>query len=66
MFATPVSFRLTQSPLGAVLLPQALTSVVPSRCRAELSLAQVWWEFLRLSSIPRPIALVLTESQAVM
>jgi hypothetical protein len=27
MFATPVSFRLTQNPLGAVLLPQALIPV---------------------------------------
>jgi len=33
MFATPVSSRLTQSPLGAFHLPQALTSVVPSRRR---------------------------------
>jgi len=27
MFATPVSFRLTQNPLGADLLPQALIPV---------------------------------------
>jgi len=54
LFATPVSFRLTQSPLGAVLLPQALTFVVSSRRREKLSLAQVWWEFPRLSPIPVP------------
>jgi len=54
LFATPVSFRLTQSPLGAVLLPQVPTSVVSSRRREKLSLAQVWWGFPRLSPIPVP------------
>jgi hypothetical protein len=54
MPATPASFRLTQSPLGAVLLPQALTSVISSRHREKFPLAQVWWEFPRLSSIPIP------------
>jgi len=54
MFATPVSFRLTQSPLGADLLPQAPRSVVPSRHREELSVAQAWWDFRRLSPIPVP------------
>jgi len=54
MFATPVSFRLTQGPLGADLLPQAPKPVVPSRHREGLSIAQVWWEFRRLSPIPVP------------
>jgi hypothetical protein len=54
LFATPVPFRLTQSPLGAVLLPQALTSVDPPRRQGELSLAKVWWVFPRLSPIPVP------------
>jgi len=54
MIATTVSFRLTQSPLGADLLPQAPRSVVPSRHREGLSVAQAWWEFLRLSPIPVP------------
>jgi len=54
LFATPVSFRLTQSPLGAVLLPQALTSVVPISSPRGLSLAQARWRFPRLSSIPVP------------
>jgi len=31
----------------------------------DLSLAQVWWGFPRLSSIPAPIAFVLTESPAM-
>jgi hypothetical protein len=33
LFATPVSFRLTQNPLGAVLLPQALVPVGTLRHR---------------------------------
>lgn len=33
LFATPVSFRPTQSPLGAVLLPQALVPVGTLRRR---------------------------------
>jgi hypothetical protein len=37
LFATPVSFRLTQSPLGATILPQALTSVVPTSLPRGLS-----------------------------
>jgi len=41
MIATPESFRLTQSPLGAVLLPQALESVGPSPSPEGLSLALV-------------------------
>jgi len=54
LLATPVSFRLTQSPLGADLLPQAPTSVVSSRHRERLSLTRAWWEFPRLSPIPVP------------
>jgi len=52
LFATPVSFRLTQSPLGAYHLPQAPKSVVPVPSPGGLSLAQVWWGFPRLSPIP--------------
>jgi len=33
LFATPELFRLTQSPLGAIRLPQAPTSVGHLRCR---------------------------------
>jgi len=66
LFATPVSFRLTQSPLGAFHLPQALT------IRRALSLAG--WPFASSGGVGlsstlvdfRPISFVLTESQALM
>jgi len=41
MFATPESFRLNQSPLGAVLQPQAPLTVDSLRRRSNLSLAQL-------------------------
>jgi len=54
LFATPDPFRLNQSPLGAVHLPQAPTSVGRLRRRRGLSVAQVRWRFRRLSPIPGP------------
>jgi len=64
LFATPDSFRLNQSPLGAVHLPQAPTSVGRTPLPEGLSLAQV------RSSLPayaglRSIAFILTEPQAM-
>jgi len=50
MSATPDPFGLDQNPLGAIRLPQVLTSVAPVRHRKGLSLARVRWRF------PRPKA----------
>jgi len=54
MLATPDPFRLDQNPLGANHLPQAPMSVDRLRHRRGLSLAQVRWQFPRLSPIPGP------------
>jgi len=54
LLATPDSFRLNQNPLGAIRLPQALTSVGAIRRRRSLSLAGLWWNFPRLASLPEP------------
>jgi len=64
MFATPDSFRLNQSPLGAVHLPQAPTSVGHTPSPEGLSLAQV------VSTLPayaglRSTAFILAEPQAM-
>jgi len=65
LFATPVSFRLTQSPLGAYHLPQAPTTVVhdsspkvPFDSLGGVVLSSAFADF-------RSIPFVLTESQAV-
>jgi len=64
MFATPDSFRLNQSPLGAVLLPQAPTSVGHTPSPEGLSLAQV------ASTLPayaglRSTSFILADPQAM-
>jgi hypothetical protein len=53
MPATPDTFRLCQNPLGAYLLPQALTSVALSRHRGTLSIAQAGFVFLGSRRFPR-------------
>jgi hypothetical protein len=65
LIATPVSSRLTQSPLGAFHLPQALISVAPPSLRGgsfassgEVELSSTLVDFRRIS-------FVLTESQAM-
>jgi len=52
MFATPDSFRLNQSPLGAVLPPQAPTSVGHTPSPGGLSLAQAGSPFLGSRRFP--------------
>jgi len=52
LFATPDSFRLNQSPLGAVLQPQAPTTRRPTPLPESLSLIQVGCGFPRLSPTP--------------
>jgi len=54
MLATPDSFRLNQSPLGAYRLPQAPTTVGHAPLPEGLSITRVGWKFPRLSPIPRP------------
>jgi len=66
LFATPDSFRLNQSPLGAYHLPQAPTTVAHTSSPKGLSIARVGWDFPRLSPIPVSIPFILTESQALM
>jgi len=52
LFATPDSFRLNQSPLGAGLLPQAPTSVGHTPFPGGLSLAQAGSPFLDSRRFP--------------
>jgi len=52
MFATPDPFRLNQSPLGAVLLPQAPSSVGHTPLPEGLSLARAGSAFHRLTPNP--------------
>jgi len=52
MLATPDSFRLNQSPLGAVLLPQALTTVGHIPSPESLSLAGVGSTFIGRNRLP--------------
>jgi len=52
MLATPDSFRPNQSPLGAVLLPQALTTVGHIPSPESLSLAGVGSTFIGRNRLP--------------
>jgi len=52
MLATPDSFRPNQSPLGAVLLPQALTTVGTFPSPERLSLARAGSAFSDAKSVP--------------
>jgi len=54
MLATPDSFRLNQSPLGAIHLPQAPTTVGHTPSPEGLSKLRVRWIFPRLSPISGP------------
>jgi len=61
-FATPASFRLTQNPLGAVLLPQALIPV--GRFRRRKAFRRLRRPTVRWVTPLRQVAFILAETEA--
>jgi hypothetical protein len=65
MLATPDSFRLNQNPLGAIRLPQALTTVVRAPSQEGTFASRGGVELSATCIASRTILFVLTETETL-